>query len=293
MASNVKEIPVVWYQAASCSGDSVALLNTASPNIRQVLIDEIVPGVHLNLLFQMTVMAGQGQPIMDILQSTAETKSGEYVLVVEGSIPTAAEGRMGATGERDGKPLTMVDSVAELGANALAAIAIGTCASYGGIFAAEPNVTGSMGLAEFFRSKNIETPVINLPGCPAHPDWFVGTVAHILLFGLHGANDLDDAGRPLEFYGTNIHESCPRRPDFDAGKFAKKIGDAGCLYQLGCKGPVSYADCSLRGFNDNTNWCIKAGSPCHGCTEPNFPDQLSPLYEKINEERLARFVIEA
>ena len=291
MASKVKEIPVIWYQAARCSGDSVALLNTASPNVRQVLVDEIVPGVHLNLLFQMTVMAGQGQPIIDILQSTAQTRKGEYVLVVEGCIPTAADGRTGATGERNGKPLTMAVAVAELAAGAMAAIALGTCASYGGIFAAEPNPTDSLGLAEFLHTKNIQTPVINLPGCPAHPDWFVGTVAHILLFGLHGAADLDDAGRPLEFYGAQIHENCPRRPDFDAGKFAKKIGDPGCLYQLGCKGPVAYADCPLRGFNNNTNWCIKAGSPCHACTEPNFPDKLSPLYEKINEERLARFIV--
>jgi len=291
MASTVKEIPVVWYQAASCSGDSVSLLNTTNPNVRQLLIDEIVPGVHINLLFQMTVMAGQGQPIIDILQTAAQAKKGEYLLVVEGSIPTAADGRMGTTGEKDGKPITMVEAVAELAANAMAALAAGTCASYGGIFSADPNPTGAVGLGEFLKSKSIQTPVINLPGCPMHPDWFVGTVAHILLFGLHRPDEIDDAGRPVEFFGTQIHENCPRRPDFDAGKFAKKIGDEGCLYMLGCKGPVTYADCPLRGFNNNTNWCIKAGSPCHACTEPDFPDKLSPLYEKINEERLARFVV--
>jgi len=252
MASNVKEIPVVWYQAASCSGDSVALLNTTHPDVRHVLVDEVVPGVHINLLFQMTVMAGQGKQIIDILKTT---------------------------------------SVEELGRNAMAVLAIGTCASYGGVFAAEPNPTGSMAVQAFFKSKGIETPVINLPGCPAHPDWFVGTVAHIILFGLHKPNEIDDAGRPIEFYGKQIHENCPRRPDFDAGKFAKKIGDPGCLYQLGCKGPVSYADCPLRGFNNHTNWCITAGSPCHACTEPDFPDKLSPLYEKITEERLARFAL--
>jgi len=291
MASNVKEIPVVWYQAASCSGDSVALLNTTHPDVRHVLVDEVVPGMHLNLLFQMTVMAGQGQQIIDILKTTAETQPQQYILVVEGSIPTASDGVMGVTGERDGKPLTMAQSVEELGRNAMAVLALGTCASYGGVFAAEPNPTGSMGVQAFFQTKGIETPVINLPGCPAHPDWFVGTVAHIILFGLHKPNEIDDAGRPIEFYGKQIHENCPRRPDFDAGKFAKKIGDPGCLYKLGCKGPVSYADCPLRGFNNHTNWCIAAGSPCHGCTEPDFPDKLSPLYEKINEERLARFAL--
>jgi len=289
MASSVKEIPLIWYQAASCSGDSVSLLNTASPNVRNVVVDEIVPGVHINLQFQMTVMAGQGQPIIDILQTSAETGKGEYLLVVEGAIPTAANGMMGFAGERDGKPYTMVEAVDELGRGAMAVMAVGTCAAYGGIFAAEPNPTGAMGVGEFFESRGIEKPVINIPGCPMNPDWFVGAVAHILLFGMYTAEELDDVGRPLEFFGTQIHENCPRRPDFDAGKFAKNPGDEGCLYKLGCKGPITYADCPLRGFNNKTNWCIGAGSPCHACTEPEFPDKLSPLYQKVNEERLVRF----
>jgi hydrogenase small subunit len=291
MADNVKEIPVVWYQAASCSGDSVALLNSASPYVRNVLVDEIVPGAHVNLLFQMTVMAGQGQPVVDILQTSATDLDGAYLLIVEGTIPTAADGLMGFAGEKDGKPYTMVRAVEELGRGARAAIAVGTCASYGGIFAAEPNPTGSMGLGDFFTSRNVPTSVINIPGCPMHPDWLVGTIARILLFGLPGPQDLDEAGRPIEFFAANIHENCPRRPFFDAGKFAKKLGDEGCLYNLGCKGPVAHADCWLRGFNNHTNWCIQAGSPCHGCTEPEFPDTLSPLYQKLNEERLARLML--
>ncbi len=218
MESTVKEIPVVWYQAASCSGDSVSLLNSASPNVRNILIDEIIPGHHINLLFQMTVMAGQGEPVMEILRDTAETRKGGYILVVEGTIPTAAGGAMGSVGEKGGKPLTMVEAVDHLGRNALAALAVGTCASFGGIFAAEPNPSGSMGLADFFRSRGIKTPVINIPGCPMHPDWFTGTVAHILLFGLPRADQLDDAGRPLSFFGSQIHENCPRRPSFDAGQ---------------------------------------------------------------------------
>ncbi len=291
MADNVKEIPVIWYQAASCSGDSVALLNSAGPHVRQVLVDEIVPGVHVNLLFQMTVMAAQGQPIMDILQTTPVERSKEYLLIVEGTIPTAADGLMGFAGEKDGRPYTMADAVEELGREALAVLAAGTCASYGGLFAAAPNPSGSMGVSDFFASKGIATPVINIPGCPMHPDWLVGTIAHILLFGLPGPDELDDAGRPLAFYGNNIHEHCPRRPFFDAGKFAQKPGDEGCLYTVGCKGPVAHADCPLRGFNNHTNWCIQAGSPCHGCAEPEFPDTLSPLYQRLNEERLARLML--
>ncbi len=292
MASQVKEIPVVWYQAASCSGDSVAFLNTASPSVRNVVVDEIVPGVHINLLFQMTVMAGQGQPIIDVLQTSAEARKGECLLIVEGAIPTAAKGLMGFSGEKDGKPYLMVDAVEDLGRNACAVLAVGTCASYGGIFAAEPNPSGAVGVTKLFKQRGIETPVINIPGCPANPDWLVGAIAHVLLFGLYRPEELDDAGRPLEFFGSLIHENCPRRPFFDAGKFAGKIGDEGCLYRLGCKGPVAYADCWKRGFNNHTNWCINAGSPCHACTEPGFPDTVSPLYRKIDEERLARLKIQ-
>jgi len=291
MPSETKEIAVVWYQAASCSGDSVSLLNTTNPNVRQVVVDEIVPGQHVNLLFQMTLMAGQGQPIIDILQTTAQARKGEYLLIVEGAIPTAADGLMGTTGEREGRPYTMAQAVEELGSGALATVALGTCAAYGGIFAADPNPAGCMGVAAFFRARGVRTPVINVPGCPAHPDWLLGTIGHVLLFGLHRPEELDDAGRPLELFGTQIHENCPRRPYFDAGKFAKNIGEEGCLYHLGCKGPVSYADCPYRGFNNHTNWCIQAGSPCHGCTEPDFPDRLSPLYEKLTLERLARFAL--
>lgn len=291
MASDVKEIPVIWYQASSCTGDSVGLLNAANPNARNVVLDELLPGCHINLLFQMTVMAGQGDQVIKVLEDTAAERKGGYVLIVEGTIATADGGRMGMLGEHGDKPIMMTDAVAELAESALACIAVGTCASYGGIFAGEPNPTHSMGLQPFLATRGIDTPVINVPGCPANPDWLLGTVAHFIMHGGFKPEELDEVGRPVMFFGTLIHENCPRRPDFVAGKFARKLGDPGCLYELGCKGPTSYADCATRGFNSKTNWCIQAGSPCHGCTEPEFPDQLSPLYEKITAERLSRFTI--
>lgn len=291
MAAEVKEIPVIWYQAASCSGDSVSLLNAASPNVRNTLLDELLPGHHINLLFQMTVMAGQGDEVVKILEDAAGKRQGGYVLIVEGSIPTAEGGRVGMLGEHGDQPIMMADAVAELAAGAVAGIAVGTCAAYGGIFAGAPNPTGSMGLAAFCARKGIDLPVINVPGCPSNPDWILGTVAHFVMDGGFKPEELDEVGRPLLFFGKLIHETCPRRPDFDAGRFARKLGDPGCLYELGCKGPVTYADCPTRGFNSNTNWCIGAGSPCHGCVEPEFPDKLSPLYEKISQERMAKYVI--
>jgi hydrogenase small subunit len=131
------------------------------------------------------------------------------------------------------------------------------------------------------EERKISTPLINVPGCPPHPDWFVGTVAQVLLSGLPDTEHLDDYLRPRAFFGQLIHENCPRRAWFDEGKFAKHPGDEGCLYELGCKGPITYADCPTRRWNAAVSWCIGAGGPCAGCTQPEFPDVVAPLYEKI------------
>jgi len=299
-----KKYPVIWLQGAGCTGCSVSILNAVSPRIQNLLLDELVPGQQLNLLFHATIMAGQGEPVIEVLKDTQKNRKGGYILVVEGAIPTAQGGIYGTIGEKDGKHLTITETVQELGRSALLTIAIGTCATFGGIPAAKPNPTSCKGVREIFEDNAIATPVVNLPGCPLHPEWFTGTISVILFAAIRprverGAKylapsftggfslDLDDLARPKLFYGKLIHENCPRRADFDKGKFAQKLGDAGCLYQLGCKGHYTYADCPLRQWNNGVNWCVKAGSPCIGCVEPGFPDGTSPMYEKVTFEELA------
>jgi hydrogenase small subunit len=279
----VKEVPVVWLQCAACTGCSISLLNSASPSIKNLLIDQVVPGVHVNLRFHATIMAGAGEPVIRVVEDTARDNKSAYILVVEGAIPTAPDAVYGAIGERNGRPVRMDERVAELAADALAILAVGTCASFGGIPAAAPNLPGYQPVKKILEAKGISKPQVNIPGCPPHPDWFVGTVASIILNGLPKPEDLDDNLRPLAFYGKLIHENCPRRAYFDEGKFAKKFGDEGCLYELGCKGPITYADCPLRRWNNGTNWVIGAGAPCNGCTQPEFPDLVAPFYEKITD----------
>ncbi|MFP4058245.1 MAG: hydrogenase small subunit [Candidatus Brocadiia bacterium] len=287
--AEVKEYPAVWLQGGACSGCVVSLLNSVSPSIRQFLVDQAVPGRHVSLLFQPTVMAASGERALDVLLGD-EVKEG-YLLVVEGTVPTADPSAVYCSvGEMDGEEIGFVEKTCELASRALAVVAVGTCACFGGIPAGAPNPTGSRGVGEVLGERGIEVPVVNVPGCPPHPDWFVGTVVSVLLGGLPPASALDDVGRPLEFYGQTIHENCPRRPDFDAGKFARHSGDEGCLYLVGCKGPVTYADCPTRMWNSGVNWCVGANGPCIGCVEPTFPDQLSPMYEKLDESRLARFL---
>lgn len=280
-----KTYPVIWVQGAGCTGCSISILNSVSPRIRNLLLDELVPGSRLSLLFHATIMAGQGEPVIKVLKDSQQQRKAGYILVVEGAIPTAENGKFGSIGRINGKEQTILQSVTDLGKNAMMTIAVGTCSSFGGIPAAQPNPTCCKGVKAVFNEKNIKTPVINIPGCPPHPDWFTAAISVIMFSGLD-ALELDDLARPALIYGKLIHENCPRRADFDKGKFAEKLGDPGCLYKLGCRGHYTYADCPLRQWNDGLNWCVKAGSPCLGCVEPEFPDNTSPMYEKLTFQEL-------
>jgi len=256
-------------------------MNLVSPSIKNVLVDEVIPGKHVNLRFHPTLMAGAGDAVIEVLKETNQQKKSGYLLVVEGAIPTAEGGIYGVIGEEGGKGVPLVSRLESLSTNALAVVALGTCAAFGGIPAASPNPTQCLSVEEVLKAAKIATPVINIPGCPPHPDWFVGTLASVLLYGLPRSEDLDEHRRPKAFYGALIHEHCPRRSYYDENKFAKKLSDPGCLYELGCKGPVTYADCPIRHWNGGVNWCIGSGSPCIGCCEPGFPDLVSPFYEKM------------
>lgn len=272
-----KEYPVIWLQCSTCTGCSVSILNALSPTIKNVLVDEITPGSHINLRFQATIMAGAGDAVIKVIDDTQREKKGSYILIVEGSVPTKEGGVYGEIAHQ-----TMEKRVIDLSKDALFTVALGTCASYGGIPAANPNPTGCNSVQEIFEKNNIKTPLINIPGCAPHPDWFVGTVATVLLRGLDKV-ELDDHLRPKAFYGKLIHENCPRRAYFDEGKFAKKLSDEGCLYEVGCKGPIAWADCFLRKWNSGVNWCIDNNHPCIACCEPGFPGIASPFYQKLKD----------
>jgi len=285
----ILEIPAVWLQGSACSGCVVSLLNSFAPSASSIVLRELAGGKHLSIRFLATAMAGQGAQVIDVLEDEKVKDKGGYVLVMEGSLPVGDE--MFATlGEEGDREVPISEVAAGLARNAMLVVAMGTCSAFGGIPAGAPNPTGAISMEELLAREGVGTPLVNIPGCPPHPDWFVGTLVAVAMYGLdHVASNLDEIKRPLVYFGRQIHETCPRRADFDAGRFAKKFGDPGCLYELGCKGPVTYADCPTRMWNSGTNWCVGAGSPCHGCVEPGFPDDLAPLYRKIDEERLARF----
>lgn len=275
LAASVAEFPVIWLQGAGCTGCSVSVLNSLSPKIQDVLVSQVIPGKHVSLRFHPTVMAAQGDLAMKAMEDTAKKKGG-YILVMEGAVSTRDDGIYVELGERNGHGITILEHLVTLAPDAMAVIAIGACATHGGVPGAAPNTIGTKGVRQIFAEMGIGTPVINLPGCPPHPDWFVGTVASVLIGGL-GSVEVDSEGRPVAFYGELIHDNCPRRAHFDNGRFAKKFSDPYCLYELGCKGTVTHADCPTRMWNSGTSWCVGANSPCVGCASLGFPDQLSPL----------------
>ncbi|MFH0871893.1 MAG: hydrogenase small subunit [bacterium] len=260
---------VIWLQGSSCTGCSVSLLNTVHPSIKEVLLKII------SLRFQPNVMAASGDLAIKAIEETA--KVGDFYLVVEGSIATKEDGLYNVIGERNERGITMVDWMRELGKSATGVLAFGTCSAFGGIPAAKPNPTGAMEVKDFFAKEKIKTPVINVSGCPPHPDWMVGTLAHLLSYGMP---KLDSDGRPVLFYGKNIHENCPFRGYYEEKKFAKYFDAEGCRYELGCKGPFAYSDCWSRRWNNGVNWCVQ-NAICLGCVESGFPDALAPMY--VNE----------
>jgi hydrogenase small subunit len=270
MKQGAQKVPVLWIQGQGCTGCSVTLLNTVHPSIKEVLLEII------SLEFHPTVMGAEGEMAIKHMFEVARQHKGKFFLVVEGSIPVEADGRYCIIGDIDHKEISVLDAVKELGAAAAATLSVGTCAAYGGIPAAAGNLTGAKSVADVYAASGIKTAVINVPGCPPHPDWIVGTVAHVLMYGVP---ELDEKGRPKLFYGLNIHENCPYRGYFDGGVFSTTFTQKeGCRLEVGCKAPNVSADCWKRRWNNGVNWCVE-NAICIGCTEPGFPDDMSPFYE--------------
>ena len=259
-----KRPSVIWLHFQDCTGCTETLLRTSAPDVAHLILDVI------SLDYHETLMAASGAQAEAALKSAMAENAGKYVLVVEGAIPTKADGIYMQMG---GRPAVQV--LREVAAQAAAVIAIGSCASWGGVPSADPNPTGAVGVDSIISDK----PIINLPGCPPNPYNLLAVVLEYVTMGKLPA--LDSQRRPRFAYDRVIHENCPRRAHFDAGRFALSFGDEGhrqgwCLYKLGCKGPVTHAACSTRHFNELPGiWPIGIGAPCVGCTEKGVVWSLS------------------
>jgi hydrogenase small subunit len=247
---------VIWLHFQECTGCTESLLRAEHPTLDKLILDVI------SLDYHETLMAAAGHQAEAARKAAMAAHKGKYVLVVEGAIPVKDEGIYCKIGGH-----TAMAMLKETAADAAAVIAIGSCASWGGMPSTGPNPSGASSVSDVLGK-----PVMTIPGCPPNPYNFLAAVVHLLTFGK--LPELDALGRPKFAYSRLVHENCERRAHFDAGRFAMEFGDAGhrlgyCLYKLGCKGPETYANCSTIGFGEagENNWPVGCGHPCIGCTE--------------------------
>lgn len=251
---------LIWLELTGCSGNIISLLDGADPDFGYMLHKMV------RLTYSNSLMSAEGEAAMDALFSEGKR---DYILAVEGAVSTKEDGMSNIIGRWRGEPITALKALKILGDKASHIIAVGACATHGGVSAARPNPMDCVGVQSILQRK-----VIKLPGCPCHPDWFMGTLAHILLYGEPA---LDSSDRPLMFYSMLIHDRCPRRYYFDKGIFADKLGEKTCMFKLGCRGPVTRIDCPVRQWNEYVNWPIKDDTPCIGCAQFGFPDAMAPF----------------
>ncbi|WGE90595.1 hydrogenase 2 small subunit [Actinobacillus genomosp. 1] len=255
--TNPQRPPVIWIGAQECTGCTESLLRATHPTVENLVLDLI------SLEYHEVLSAAFGEQAEDNKHNAMHKYKGQYILVVDGSIPVKDDGIYCMIA---GKPV--LEHIKEAAKDAMAIIAIGSCAAWGGVPSSGNNPTGASSLSDIL----LGMPIINIPGCPPNPHNFLATVAYIITY--KKLPNMDKLNRPLFAYDRLIHENCYRRPHFDAGRFAREYGDEGhrqgwCLYHLGCKGPETYGNCSTLEFCDvgGNNWPVGIGHPCYGCNE--------------------------
>jgi hydrogenase small subunit len=271
-----RQTKVLWLQAMSCSGCSVSLLNTTEPEPVELLTDMI------SLVYHSTLSAAQGSVAMQVVDQAINDK--DFLLVVEGSIPTKIDDAC----VFGGRPVTEILKPALR--NAKAVVAAGTCAAFGGIPSAEGNPTGAVGVQEFMEQQGIEIKnrLLNCPGCPVHPGCLVGTLAYVVSKGY--PRIVPKLLTPAMFYEHSVHDECPRFHYWEKEVFASKFSEEGCLFKLGCLGPLSHSTCPRRQWNGGINWCIRAAAPCIGCTSEMFGKIRDfPFYRKGEESHPVKY----
>ena len=278
-----KKPSVIWLSFQECTGCTESLTRAHTATIENLIFDSI------SLDYHHTLQAASGEAAEEARTEAMKENWGEYLLVVDGSIPTKDMGYSTIAG------MSNLDMFLETAAGAAAIISVGTCAAFGGIPHAYPNPTGAYSVYDIIKKygdqkvdgvtsatitnasngRVSDKPIITVPGCPPIPVVITGVLTHYLTFG--SIPELDHLGRPKAFYGSSIHDRCYRRPFYDKGLFAETFDDEGakkgwCLYKLGCKGPTTYNACATTKWNNGTSFPIESGHPCLGCSEPDFWD---------------------
>jgi hydrogenase small subunit len=261
-------VPVIWLHFQECTCCSESFIRSSHPIVADIVLDKI------SLDYTETLMAASGHQAEAAMEKTMKDYYGEYVLCVEGSVPVYDDGVYCCIG---GKSAEQILQDAAAGAKAI--IGWGSCACNGCVQAAKPNPTGATPIHKLVKGK----PIIKVPGCPPIGEVMAGVLVHLITFGR--IPELDRIGRPKAFYSKRVHDSCYRRPYYDAGLFVESFDDQNakkgyCLYKVGCRGPMTYNACGITKWNNGVSFPIQSGHGCIGCSEDSFWDN-GPFYRRI------------
>ncbi|MBD3823277.1 MAG: hydrogenase small subunit [Epsilonproteobacteria bacterium] len=270
----LNRVPIIWLELSDCSGNSEAFIKSTNPGLEELIFD------YISLDYHELLMSSAGDASESALEAVMREQKGRFVLIVEGAVPLGMDGKYLRIGPKGETGLALLQKCAK---DAALVIALGSCAYDGGVVAAAPNPTGAVGVAEALGRQDI----INLPGCPTNPINIVGTLLSYLMF--EELPKCDKFNRPLWAYEGRIHDNCERRGHYELGEFVKEWGDEGaakgwCLFEMGCKGPYSNANCPTMKFNAGTSWPIQAGHGCMGCVEAGFFDKYANE-RKVEDEK--------
>ena len=281
---------IIWMTTGlGCDGDSVAMTSAVNPSLEDI-VTQAIPGMPRVVVHNPVLAYENGSEFMEAWYQAEKGELDPFVLIVEGSVPNeelSGEGYWAAMGNdpETGQPITTNEWIDRLAPKAAAVVAIGTCATYGGIPAMKNNPTGAMGVADYLGWKwksSAGLPIVNIPGCPAQPDNMTEVLLYLALHlaGRAPAPELDDALRPAWLFGRTVREGCNRAGFTEQGNFATQYGDdPRCLVKLGCKGPVVKCNVPVRGWVDGYGGCPNVGGICMACTMPGFPDKYMPFMD--------------
>lgn len=281
--------PVIWIEGASCTGCTESFAQAQTPDPATVVLEMI------SLNYSETLGAGAGWSIEEAKDETIE--AGNYILVYEGGIVEGWEGQALRVADEPG-----TYHLVHAAANANAVVALGSCAVNGGWMAAHPNPAGALGVQQYLEKAGIEVPVVNVPGCPANPEWLTTVLVDVVL--MQQLPELNKEGKPALIYNQTIHDNCERRGHFENGEFVYELGSKEealgyCLYPVGCRGPQTKANCGVVLWNNRRSWCVKSGGACIGCCEgnPHNPGQNwvevnTPFFKRHRDLRIGNWVFQ-
>lgn len=273
--SDTGETNLLWLQSGGCGGCTLSLLCSESPDLLTLL-----QGIGVNLLWHPSLSEASGSELHRLLEGIVDGEVRLDVLCLEGAVVRGPQGS-GRFHMLSGTGRPMMAWIEKLAARAGQVIAVGSCAAWGGITAGGGNPSEACGLqyqgkdaggllgAEFRTADGL--PVINIAGCPVHPNWVTDTLAQLTLDGI-AEQDLDALGRPRNYADHLVHHGCPRNEYYEYKASALKPSDLGCLMEnLGCLGTQAHGDCNIRLWNGEGS-CLRGGSPCINCTAPGFEE---------------------